>query len=377
MQANGTYERIARYLSSQTRYRPEIAIICGSGLSNLSQNLENSETFTYESIPEFPSTTIDGHTGELVFGTMGSIQCCCFRGRFHFYEGNTMDQVILPVRVMALMGAKLLIVTNAAGGLNPDFNVGDIMIIQDHFGLVPLSGHNPLRGANSEVVGPRFPSLSDTYDDDMQAMVVEAGRTLGLHDKIRQDGTYCFVCGPSYETRAEARFLQSIGGDVVGASTCPESIAAKHSGMRVLGLSLITNKVVLSRNPDVKHASHAEVLQAVSESGSDIASILQAIITADQLGAYLSTVPSLPCCSKQTGLRVDSTGLVSLLKLQHPDKLAIEAKDDDQGRDREERKSKGYSNLSANYLVLLGLTAVGALLWRMKSKTLLSIYRLQ
>ena len=130
------YETCANYLKSKTAYRPEVGIICGSGLSGLSKSLENSETFDYADIPGFPEATVPGHTGELVFGTIGSTQCVCMRGRFHFYEGNSMDQVVLPVRVMRLMGVKLLIVTNAAGGLNPGFNVGDIMIIQDHFGVV-------------------------------------------------------------------------------------------------------------------------------------------------------------------------------------------------------------------------------------------------
>jgi inosine/guanosine/xanthosine phosphorylase family protein len=206
-----------------------------------------------------------------------------------------MDKVVLPVKIMALMGVKLLIVTNAAGGLNPEFNVGDIMIIQDHFGLVPLSGHNPLRGVNDDATGPRFPSLSDAYDSELQTMVVKAAHTLGLQHKMRSDGTYCFVSGPCYETRAEARLLQTIGGDAVGASTCPECITAKRCGMRVLGLSLITNKVVLTTGKDVQHASHAEVLQAVSESGSDIASILKEIITTDVLGTYVEKIKPLRC----------------------------------------------------------------------------------
>lgn len=132
------YEVVANFLKANTTYRPEVGIICGSGLSGLSKSLENSKTFKYEDIPGFPCATVAGHAGELVFGTIGGIQCVCMRGRFHYYEGNSMEQVILPVRVMRLMGVKLLVVTNAAGGLNPSFNVGDIMVIQDHFGLVSL-----------------------------------------------------------------------------------------------------------------------------------------------------------------------------------------------------------------------------------------------
>jgi purine-nucleoside phosphorylase len=136
-----TYEKVAEYLQANTTYRPEVGIICGSGLSGLSRSLQNSVTFKYEDIPGFPRATVAGHAGELVFGTIGGIQAVCMRGRFHYYEGNSMEQVTLPVRVMRLMGVKLLIVTNAAGGLNPEYNVGDIMVIQDHFGLVSRELH--------------------------------------------------------------------------------------------------------------------------------------------------------------------------------------------------------------------------------------------
>ena len=259
MSDTSLYERIATYLCGQTHFRPAIAIICGSGLSNLSRSLDKSETFSYDIIPEFPSTTIEGHTGELVFGWLGNTQCVCFRGRFHYYEGASMDHVILPIRVVGLMGVKLVVVTTNSGGLNPDFNVGDVMVIQDHFGLTG-SNSNPLKVEN-EAVGPRFPSLSDAYDRELQTMVMEAAEALGLQHKVRPDGTYCHLCGPRHETMAEARYLRGLGGDSVGASTYPEVIAAKHCGMKVLGLSLVTNKVVFKQDKHTQHASHAEVFR--------------------------------------------------------------------------------------------------------------------
>jgi len=284
------YEVTAKHILSKTKFRPQIGIICGSGLSGLSKSLENPETFYYEDIPGFPAATVAGHAGELVFGTIGGIECVCMRGRFHFYEGNSMETVVLPVRVMRLLGVKLLLVTNAAGGLNPDFNVGDIMVIQDHFGLPLLAGNTPIRGHNNDALGPRFPAMSDAYDEELQSIVLKAAGELGLGDRVRPNGTYCFVSGPAYESKAECRFLRSIGGDSVGMSTVPEVVAAKHCGMKVLGLSLITNKVVVDNTKGAKtvHASHAEVLAAVEASGRYVESIVKAIVTKNIIGQYLS-----------------------------------------------------------------------------------------
>jgi purine-nucleoside phosphorylase len=315
-----SYYQVSQFLKSKTRYRPEIGIICGSGLSGLSKTLHNTETFNYEDIPGFPQATVPGHAGELVFGLIGSIECVCMRGRFHFYEGNTMDKVVLPVRVMRLMGVKLLIVTNAAGGLNPNFNVGDIMIIQDHFGLVSKSvvsfslfvyqfsisnlylfllhliqpaiiGNSPLIGPNDDGLGPRFPPLSDAYDKKLQDMVLSAAERLGIKDRMRPNGTYCFLSGPTYETPAECRFLRNQGGDSVGMSTVPEIIAAKHCGMKILGLSLITNMVIATSSEHAIPASHQEVLDAVEVSGKYVQNIVSDIARKEVLGEYLNGLP--------------------------------------------------------------------------------------
>jgi len=268
-----------------------IGIICGSGLSNLSSSFENCQVIPYSSIPGFPSVTISGHVGELVFGTLNGIECVCLRGRFHYYEGNSMEQVVLPVRVMRLMGVKMLIVTNAAGGLNPDYNVGDIMVIQDHFGTPCIAGNHPLRGPNDDALGPRFIAMSDCYDAELQSMLLDGAQKLGLSKKVRANGTYCFVSGPCYETKVESRFLRSIGGDSVGMSTVPEVIAAKHCGMKILGLSLVTNKVVLVDSKDAVHATHAEVLAAANEAGEHVENLVKYVISKKVIGAFLKSLP--------------------------------------------------------------------------------------
>lgn len=207
-----------------------------AGLSGLSAILTEKQVFDYASIPSFPQVTVQGHAGELVFGLLDGIECVCMRGRLHYYEGNSMDRVALPVRVMRLLGVKLLVVTNAAGGLNPSYRVGDIAIISDHFGLPCLAGNTPLRGPNDDLLGQRFPAMSDAYHPVLHDIVLSCAVDLNLTDIVRTKATYCYVSGPAYESKAESRFLRIIGGDAVGMSTVPEVIAAKHCGMSVLQL---------------------------------------------------------------------------------------------------------------------------------------------
>lgn len=259
------------------------------GLSNLSKQLSNSHTIYYEDIPGFPKATVSGHTGELVFGLIGDIECVCMRGRFHYYEGNPMSTVALPVWTMRLLGVKLLIVTNAAGGLNKDYLVGDVMVIQDHFGLPTISGVHPLIGPNDDKMGARFVATSDAFDEYLQDIVLTIGDKLGYSKYMRPNGTYCFVSGPTYESKAESRFLRSIGGDSVGMSTIPEVLAAKHCGMKILGLSLITNKVVVSKD-EIVHASHAEVLAAVEQSGKKVECIVKEFVLHPDVKKFLSTL---------------------------------------------------------------------------------------
>ena len=319
---NCDYVECAVYLNRNIRedlLNPEVMIICGSGLSGLSKNLTQSQTFNYEDIPGFPRATVPGHHGELVFGYLGGLRCMCMRGRFHFYEGNSMEKVVFPVRVGKCLGVKLVLVTNAAGGLNPDHNVGDIVIIQDHIGFPTLTGQHPCTGVNDNLIGPRFFPTSDAYDPVLQEIVIDTIKSTpslySLKKHVRSDGTYCFVSGPSYESKAEAKFLRMLGGDVVGMSSIPEVLAAKHCGMKILGLSLVTNKVLMDDRPQetkslnsagkttegtgsgeeevqIKHATHEEVLGAVQDSGRRVESIVKAVIQEDRLRSVLDSVPT-------------------------------------------------------------------------------------
>lgn len=233
-----------------------------------------------------------GHAGEMVFGKLEGINTVCLRGRFHGYEGHDMKTVVLPVRVMRCMGVKFLIVTNAAGGLNPDYNVGDVVCIMDHLALPLLTGSmNPLIGPNDAELGPRFPPTSNCYDQKLQELVVASAKSLEMDSFVRKDGIYCFVSGPQYESKAECRFLRSNGGDCVGMSTIPEVVAGHHCGMKVLCLSLVTNKVIVSGD-EGPAASHQEVLDAVNTRSIQIQTLVKGIIR--ECTTFIQELPNLP-----------------------------------------------------------------------------------
>ncbi|NXK19080.1 PNPH phosphorylase, partial [Arenaria interpres] len=253
------YKETADWLRARTDQCPKTAIICGSGLGGLADVLENKTVFPYEDIPNFPRSTVAGHVGKLVFGELNGQPCVCMQGRFHYYEGYSVSTITFPIRVFFLLGVESLIVTNAAGGLNPHFQVGDIMFIKDHISLFGLGGQNPLRGPNDERFGVRFPCMSDAYEQDLLGLGMESAQELGFLSFVRE-GVYCLLPGPCYETIAECRLLQALGADAVGMSTVPEVIVARHCGLRVLGISLITNKVVTSYTSQEK-ANHEEVLR--------------------------------------------------------------------------------------------------------------------
>ncbi|OWZ05234.1 Purine nucleoside phosphorylase I, inosine and guanosine-specific [Phytophthora megakarya] len=266
------------FLQARVTTRPLIGVVCGSGLGGLSKCLSNQETIKYEDIPQFPRSTVEGHAGELVFGDLDGIHVVCMRGRFHCYEGYDMRETALPIRVMYLLGIKYLLVTNAAGGLNPDFNVGDLMIMNDHLNMPGLSGQHPLIGPNDSRFGARFTPLSNCYDKKLQDLAFTVAEKLGLAYKFRK-GAYCFVSGPTYETPTECRFLRLVGGDAVGMSTVPEVIVAAHCGLKVLGMSLITNKALFpgeERDP----ASHNEVLETVQATQHDVERYVRDLIAA-------------------------------------------------------------------------------------------------
>ncbi|NXL87905.1 PNPH phosphorylase, partial [Alectura lathami] len=253
------YKETADWLRARTAQRPKIAVVCGSGLGGLVDVLDNKEAFPYEDIPRFPRSTVAGHVGRLVFGELSGRPCVCMQGRFHPYEGYSTSTVTFPIRVFFLLGVEILIVTNAAGGLNPHFQVGDIMLIRDHISMFGVGGQNPLRGPNDERFGTRFPCMSDAYDQDLLSLATESAQELGFGGFTR-DGVYCMLGGPCYETVAECRLLQALGADAVGMSTVPEVIVARHCGLRVLGLSLITNRAVTSYGSQ-EQASHQDVLR--------------------------------------------------------------------------------------------------------------------
>ncbi|MFN2114648.1 MAG: purine-nucleoside phosphorylase [Anaerolineae bacterium] len=264
---------------SSTDAVPRVAVVAGSGLSGLADGIEGPVVVPYVELPGWPASTVRGHTGQLVLGRLGGTEVAIAAGRAHLYEGYSPQEVTFGVRVMRDLGATVLIVTNAAGGLNPEYAAGDLMVIADHVFLPGLSGLNPLVGSNDSEIGPRFPSMTNAYDPALREYAARAARAEGL---TVHEGVYAMVAGPSYETPAEARALRALGGDAVGMSTAPEVVVARHAGMRVLGLSLITNRVRLepqSRAFEPEPDLHAEVI-ASSGKGSDRLSRVIAAVAA-------------------------------------------------------------------------------------------------
>nr|XP_006639782.1 PREDICTED: purine nucleoside phosphorylase-like isoform X1 [Lepisosteus oculatus] len=252
------YLQTAEWLLSHTAHRPKVGVICGSGLGALADALKSQDSFSYTDIPHFPQSTVQGHAGRLVFGELGGKACVCMQGRFHMYEGHSLGKVTFPVRVFKLLGVETLIVTNAAGSLANSYKTGDIMIIKDHINVPGLAGLNPLIGPNDEKFGPRFPPMSGAYDKALRRMALDICKSRG-YSQFVQEGVYCMVGGPNFETIAEARLLHKLGADAVGMSTAPEVVSASHCGLKVLGLSLITNRVTKDYE-DTESVDHGKVL---------------------------------------------------------------------------------------------------------------------
>lgn len=242
----------AEWLSERISVKPEVAMILGSGLGGIADDLTDATAFDYADIPNFPTSTVVGHAGQLVFGRLGDRPVVAMRGRFHYYEGWDLDQVTFPVRVFSLLGCTSLAVTNSAGGVNPDFSPGDLMLIRDH---INFTGVNPLRGANDARFGTRFPDMTEAYDFELRRRVIETARELEIPLHI---GVYIGVQGPSYETPAEIGMMRRMGADAVGMSTVPEVIVANHLGLRVLGMSCITN---LAAGYSSQELTHDEVTE--------------------------------------------------------------------------------------------------------------------
>ncbi|CAA7602089.1 purine-nucleoside phosphorylase [Acididesulfobacillus acetoxydans] len=264
-QINEAKEFVRRKISQV----PELGIILGSGLGPLAEVVENRTEIPYREIPNFPVSTVEGHAGQAVFGRLQGKEVVVMQGRFHYYEGYSMREVTLPVRVMQVLGVKGLIVTNAAGGINAAYKPGDLVLIKDHINLL---GDNPLRGANLDDLGLRFPDLSEGYDREWRKKALQVAGETGVR---LEEGVYAAMLGPSYETPAEIRFLRTIGADLVGMSTVPEVIAANHGGMRVLGISCVTN---MAAGVLPQKLSHLEVMETAERIEKEFVSLVQKII---------------------------------------------------------------------------------------------------
>ena len=245
----------AEFILNKTSRRPKTAIILGTGLGQLASQISDAEEIPYSDIPNMPVSTVEGHSGKLIFGTLGGKEIVAMQGRFHYYEGYSMKEVTFPIRVMKACGIETLFVSNASGGTNPSFRVGDIMIIEDHINLFP---EHPLRGKNYPELGERFPDMMEPYDFQLIKLAEQIAREKGVH---LQKGVYVGTTGPTFETRAEYRFFRVIGGDAVGMSTVPEVIVANHAGMRVFGVSVITD---LGGFGTPEKVSHEEVQKAAN-----------------------------------------------------------------------------------------------------------------
>ncbi|MCR5801591.1 MAG: purine-nucleoside phosphorylase [Lachnospiraceae bacterium] len=268
------YEKLQDCLSSVrnlTDFKPEIGVVLGSGLGDFADGIDVEWEIDYSSIPGFPVSTVKGHSGKFIFGTVGGKRIVCMKGRVHFYEGYPISDVVLPIRLMGLMGADKLILTNAAGGLHPEWKPGTLMLITDH---ISAFARNPLIGPNIEELGTRFPDMSDVYKKDLSDIIRSVASKGGIALK---EGVYSYMTGPSYETPAEIRALRTLGADAVGMSTVPEAIAANHMGTRVCGISCITNYAAgISDKP----LGHEEVQQAADKVSADFKKLIAGVIAA-------------------------------------------------------------------------------------------------
>jgi len=257
------------FLKKQTDEQPDYLIILGTGLGRLADEIDVVDSISYSDIPHFPDSTVEGHAGKLLFGSLNGKKVVAMQGRFHYYEGYSMQQIAFPPRVLNALGAKTLIVSNACGGMNPNYSRGDIMLINDH---INMFGDNPLIGPNDDELGPRFPDMSDPYTKDLR----EVAEKVALEKGIKMhEGVYLALSGPTMETKAEYRFLRNIGADVVGMSTVPEVIAAVHMGMDVLGISVITDECF----PDALEPVDIEkVLEAAGEAEPDMTEVITGVL---------------------------------------------------------------------------------------------------
>jgi purine-nucleoside phosphorylase len=262
-------DETVNYIRKHTSASPEIGIVLGTGLGDLAKEIDSEVELSYENIPHFPISTVETHEGKLIFGKLMNRAVVAMQGRFHYYEGYTMQQITFPIRVMKFFGVKTLVISNACGGMNPLFHKGDLMIMDDHINLL---GDNPLIGINDDDLGPRFPDMSEPYS----RRLIQLAEEIALEEKMRiQKGVYVAVAGPNLETRAEYRFLRHIGADVVGMSTVPEVIVARHMGLEVFGISVITDECL----PDaLEPASVPDIIKTANQAQPFLTLLMKRLI---------------------------------------------------------------------------------------------------
>ncbi|GHV35353.1 purine nucleoside phosphorylase [Bacteroidia bacterium] len=267
-------KQTSEFIRKETNdFQPEIGIILGSGLGNLADDIEPKYTLKYADIPNFPVSTVKGHKGSLLFGTLNGKKVVAMQGRFHHYEGYSLKEVTFPVVVMKQIGVKLLVVSNASGGLNPSYKVGDVVIIKDH---INLFCDNPLMGPNIDELGPRFPSMHEAYDKKLIVLAEEIAKTAGFR---YQKGVYVGTPGPTFETGAECEYMMRIGGDIVGMSTVPEVIISNYLGMKTFGISVVSDMGVHTHaEGHVEEITHEEVLAAVEKATPNIMKMVKELI---------------------------------------------------------------------------------------------------
>jgi purine-nucleoside phosphorylase len=268
------YEQAAAVIRQRTNTWPAVGLVLGSGLGTLADTLDHREVIAYEDIPGWPRSTVHGHSGQLVFGSLEGCPVVAQQGRAHFYEGYTAQQVAFPIRVMKLLGVETAILTNAAGGLNPKYQVGDLMLINDHINFVGMAGNNPLIGPNDETFGPRFIGMAQSYDRALRGLARQVAADAGI---TLHEGVYICLAGPNFETPAEIRMLRTIGGDAVGMSTVHEVLVARHAGMRVMAYSGITNVAIDQIDTELE-ATHEEVLDAGKVLVPRLSTILRGVL---------------------------------------------------------------------------------------------------
>lgn len=275
------YEGAMALIRQRTDFQPAIGLVLGSGLGSLADTLGDRVVIPYADIPGWPRSTVHGHSGQLVLGTLEGRAVVAQQGRAHFYEGYSAQQITFPIRVMKLLGVDTVILTNAAGGLNPAYKVGDLMLLNDHINFVGMAGNNPLTGPNDESFGPRFIGMAQTYDRDLRRLAHRVADDAGI---TLYEGVYVCLAGPNFETPAEIRMLRTIGGDAVGMSTAHEVVVARHAGLRVMAYSGITNVAIDSVDTALE-ANHEEVLEAGTVLVPRLTTILKGVLR-DNTGVF-------------------------------------------------------------------------------------------